>query len=77
MVELINADYPWMWAGRLEHVTPGATVGRPHIGDALVAAGHVPDRPAAFARILGNRAYRAGGCSSPSESQQLAERQPA
>ncbi|WP_235534101.1 PHP domain-containing protein [Oerskovia sp. Root22] len=58
MVELINADYPLTWASVLEHVAPGATAGRPYIGDALVAAGHVPDRPAAFARILGHRAYR-------------------
>ena len=33
---------------------PGATAGRPHIADALVAAGVVTDRDEAFARWLGN-----------------------
>jgi len=36
-------------------VEPGATVGRPHIADALVAAGVVAHRDEAFARWLGNR----------------------
>ena len=31
-------------------------IGRPHIAEALVAAGHVPDRQTAFDRYLGNRA---------------------
>jgi len=31
----------------------GVTVGRPHIADALVAAGHAPDRTTAFHRWLG------------------------
>ena len=35
-------------------VEEGATVGRPHIADALVAAGVVPHRDEAFARWLGN-----------------------
>lgn len=35
-------------------VEPGATVGRPHIADALVAAGVVEHRDEAFARWLGN-----------------------
>ncbi|MFP3802175.1 hypothetical protein SB764_38770, partial [Paraburkholderia sp. SIMBA_027] len=34
------------------HVAPGATVGRPHIADALVAAGVVADRTEAFTSIL-------------------------
>jgi 3',5'-nucleoside bisphosphate phosphatase len=34
--------------------TPGATLGRPHIADALVASGYVPDRAAAFADVLRN-----------------------
>lgn len=35
-----------------EHVPPGATAGRPHIADALVAAGVVGHRDEAFARWL-------------------------
>lgn len=34
---------------------PGATLGRPHIADALVEAGYVPDRAAAFADLLHDR----------------------
>ncbi|MGO1584160.1 MAG: PHP domain-containing protein, partial [Actinomycetaceae bacterium] len=49
MVERIAVDYPITWEDVLAHVSDGATVGRPHIADALVAAGHVPDRNAAFA----------------------------
>jgi len=36
------------------HVEDGATAGRPHIADALVAAGVVAHRDEAFARWLGN-----------------------
>ncbi|MGC5629424.1 PHP domain-containing protein [Georgenia sp. Z1344] len=49
MVERIAVDFPITWEDVLAQVTDGATVGRPHIADALVAAGHVPDRDAAFA----------------------------
>jgi predicted metal-dependent phosphoesterase TrpH len=53
MVERIAVDYPDLsWERVLEHTTPDATVGRPHIADALVALGHVPDRTAAFQSIL-------------------------
>jgi 3',5'-nucleoside bisphosphate phosphatase len=52
MVELIARDYPLSW-GDVEALTAaGATVGRPHIADALVARGHASDRSAAFAGIL-------------------------
>lgn len=34
--------------------TVGATLGRPHIADALVASGYVADRNAAFSDFLGN-----------------------
>ena len=40
----IAADYDLDWDDVLAQTTPGATVGRPHIADALVARGHVPDR---------------------------------
>ncbi|MGO1561807.1 COG0613, Predicted metal-dependent phosphoesterases (PHP family) [Actinomycetales bacterium JB111] len=49
MVERIAEDFPITWEQVAEQVTAGATIGRPHIADALVAAGHVPDRSAAFA----------------------------
>lgn len=52
MVERISEDYPVTWEDVQEHVGEGATVGRPHIADALVAAGVVPDRSAAFSDIL-------------------------
>ena len=52
MVRRISADYALTWDDVLAQTTPGATVGRPHIADALVARGHVPDRSAAFQSIL-------------------------
>jgi predicted metal-dependent phosphoesterase TrpH len=57
-------DYPLTWDDVAAQVPPGATVGRPHIADALVAAGIVADRDAAFAGLLARdggyyRAYRA------------------
>src|SRR5436190_443740 len=36
-------------------VEPGATVGRPHIADAMVAAGLVRDRDEAFTMVLHSR----------------------
>ena len=52
MVERIAVDYPLDWADVQAMAGVGATLGRPHIADALVARGHVPDRDAAFASIL-------------------------
>ena len=52
MVERLAEDYPISWADVQEQVAPGATIGRPHIADALVAAGVVPNRSAAFTGIL-------------------------
>lgn len=52
MVELIAEDYPITWDLVGEQSTPGATLGRPHIADALVAAGVVSDRSEAFATVL-------------------------
>ncbi|MFJ4026445.1 PHP domain-containing protein [Paenarthrobacter sp. NPDC089989] len=52
MVTLLSEDYPLTWDDVIHHVAPGATVGRPHIADALVAAGVVADRSEAFASIL-------------------------
>lgn len=52
MVRRIAVDYDLDWEDVLAQTTPGATVGRPHIADALVARGYVPDRSAAFQSIL-------------------------
>jgi predicted metal-dependent phosphoesterase TrpH len=52
MVELLAEDFPITWTEVTERVGHGATIGRPHIADALVAAGIVSDRSEAFAQIL-------------------------
>lgn len=52
MVERIAVDYPLAWEDVLEQVEDGATVGRPHLADALIARGHVADRAEAFRRLL-------------------------
>lgn len=55
MVTLLAEDYPLTWDDVIHHVAPGATVGRPHIADALVAAGVVSDRSEAFSSMLASR----------------------
>lgn len=52
MVELLRADVGLTWDEVLATTAPGATVGRPHIADALVARGVVPDRNTAFSDLL-------------------------
>ena len=52
MVERLAADYPITWQDVVGHSAQAATIGRPHIADALVAAGCFPDRSAAFAGPL-------------------------
>lgn len=52
MVELIGADYPLTWDDVRAEAADGATLGRPHIADALVRKGLATDRTAAFASIL-------------------------
>lgn len=52
LVQRVSRDYPLAWEDVLAQLGPDATVGRPHIADALVARGHVPDRAAAFEGIL-------------------------
>ena len=55
MVERMAADgIPISYADVVAQVPPGATEGRPHIADALVANGTVPNRDEAFVRWLGN-----------------------
>lgn len=58
MVELIGARYPLTWETLLEHAGDAETIGRPHIADALVAAGAFASRDDAFAEVLaGNSEY--------------------
>ena len=55
MAGRIGRDYDLDWDDILAQTSDGATVGRPHIADALVAKGHVRDRTEAFASILSPR----------------------
>lgn len=52
MVELLRADVELSWDDVRAQVAEGATIGRPHIADALVAGGIVADRDAAFSGLL-------------------------
>lgn len=52
MVENLSADYPIAWEDVAAFAPEGGPVGRPHIADALVAAGAFPDRSAAFVKAL-------------------------
>jgi predicted metal-dependent phosphoesterase TrpH len=56
MVARLAADgYPITWE-QVQALASGGSVGRPHIGRALVAAGVVPDVTAAFRLLLNSRA---------------------
>lgn len=52
MVELLAKDVPITLDDVRAQVADDATIGRPHIADALVARGVVPDRSTAFAHLL-------------------------
>ena len=52
IVRKLSADVPITYDEVLETAAPGATVGRPHIADALVAKGVVATRDDAFADYL-------------------------
>lgn len=56
MVASIARDYDIGWEDVVAQTEPGATVGRPHIADALVARGLARTRSDAFAGILHWRA---------------------
>ncbi|UYK41578.1 PHP domain-containing protein [Microbacterium terricola] len=56
IVRSIGHDYDLTWADVAGQTTDGATVGRPHIADALIARGIVADRGEAFDGILHPRA---------------------
>ena len=52
VAKLAAAGHPITWDLVLAQLQPGATVGRPHIADTLVAAGVVRDRTEAFDTLL-------------------------
>ncbi|MDR6201189.1 putative metal-dependent phosphoesterase TrpH [Microbacterium sp. SORGH_AS428] len=56
IVASLARDYDLTWADVLAQTGADATVGRPHIADALVARGIVADRGAAFDGVLHPRA---------------------
>lgn len=49
---LARAGFPLTYADVVAQAEEGATLGRPHLADALVAAGVFPNRAAAFAEVL-------------------------
>lgn len=55
MADRISRDYDLVWEDIVAQTNDGATVGRPHIADALVARGLVRDRSEAFSGILSPR----------------------
>jgi predicted metal-dependent phosphoesterase TrpH len=55
IVRNISRDYDLSWADVVAQTSDGATVGRPHIADALVARGLAVDRSEAFEGILNPR----------------------
>jgi predicted metal-dependent phosphoesterase TrpH len=55
MAELIGRDFDLHWDDIVAQTSDGATIGRPHIADALVAKGLVHDRTEAFSQILSPR----------------------
>ena len=55
MADRISHDFDLDWDDIVAQTADGATVGRPHIADALIARGHVHDRAEAFSGILSPR----------------------
>ncbi|MFT4052243.1 MAG: PHP domain-containing protein [Microbacterium sp.] len=52
MADRIGRDFDLTWDDIVAQTSVGATVGRPHLADALIAKGLVHDREEAFAEIL-------------------------
>jgi len=52
MVERLGRDFDIGWDDVTEGFSDGATIGRPHIADALVRRGYFADRSAVFREIL-------------------------
>jgi predicted metal-dependent phosphoesterase TrpH len=55
MADRLGRDFDLHWDDILAQTSDGATVGRPHIADALIAKGLVRDRTEAFSSILSPR----------------------
>ncbi|HEX7405984.1 MAG TPA: PHP domain-containing protein [Candidatus Nanopelagicaceae bacterium] len=71
MIELLNAAGIEVTMHDVDAVKePGATVGRPHLADALVARGHITSRDAAFQGLLNNESefYVAHLAPTPEEA---------
>lgn len=66
IVTSIGRDYPLTWQDVIEQTSEGATIGRPHIADALVARGIVQTRSEAFDTILHPRQGYYEGHYAPS-----------
>lgn len=73
IVDRLAADVPLTWDDVEQQIEPGATVGRPHIADALVARGVVRDRQEAFAGLLagGGRYYERHYAPDPVDAVRL------
>ncbi|PRZ14985.1 PHP domain-containing protein [Nesterenkonia sandarakina] len=52
IADRLSVDFPLTWETVEQHVSAGATVGRPHLADALVGIGAVADRQEAFDHLL-------------------------
>ena len=52
MTELLSEDFPITWDLVQQQTTVESTIGRPHLADALVQIGAVPNRSAAFDSLL-------------------------
>ncbi|WP_052048358.1 PHP domain-containing protein [Pseudoglutamicibacter albus] len=67
IVEKLAEDFPITWEDVLAQTSDGATIGRPHIADALVAANIIPDRSSAFSDLLSSKSryYVAQPAPSP------------
>ncbi len=52
MVDRLAVDFDVTWAEVAAQAGAGATIGRPHIADVLVARGYAADRAGAFATML-------------------------
>ena len=52
MAKLLSEDFPITWELVKQQTTVESTIGRPHLADALVQVGAVPNRSAAFDTIL-------------------------
>ena len=52
IVERLSQDFPLDWDDVLAQIGPGATIGRPHIADAMAAKGIVHSRDEAFRDYL-------------------------